>query len=72
MRTVAEGAEGLPASSVPIARDESGQLYCLDAAASGPYGSPVYKCRPGRPDEALEHVGHDLPSWLFFRLAESS
>lgn len=67
----AEVRPSLPANAVPFARDESGAVFCLDAAHSGPYESPVYRWHPGASmEEALEYAGHDFASWLWMRLAE--
>jgi hypothetical protein len=66
----ARRAEGLPANALPFARDEAGVIYCLDAAHSGPYESPVYRCSPAATaEEALDYAGHDFASWLWMRLA---
>jgi hypothetical protein len=65
--------KNLPANMVPFARDDDGALYCLDAAHSGPYESPVYRCGTGASGEtAPEYAGHDFASWLWMRLAERS
>jgi SMI1-KNR4 cell-wall len=67
----AEAAPDLPANMVPFARDDDGVVYCLDAAHSGPYESPVYRWGSGTSAEAApEYAGHDFASWLWMRLAE--
>ena len=68
----AETAPDLPANMVPFARDDDGVVYCLDAAHSGPYESPVYRWGSGTSAEAApEYAGHDFASWLWMRLAET-
>jgi hypothetical protein len=71
IRAVADEAHrgGLPQNLVPFARDASLGIYCLDAAHSGPYESPVYRWQPEAAVEAAEYVAHDFSSWLWMRLA---
>jgi SMI1-KNR4 cell-wall len=70
LAAAAERAEGVARNLLPFARDDTGTIHYLDAAHSGPYESPVYRCRPGASAaEALENVGHDFASWLWMRLA---
>jgi hypothetical protein len=65
----AETTPVLPAHFVPFARDDDGVAYCLDAAHSGPYESPVYRSGSGASAEAEpEYAGHDFASWLWMRL----
>ena len=71
LRTHAAERLDLPANIVPFARDDDGAVYCLDAAHSGPYESPVYRRGSGTSaDAAPEYAGHDFASWLWMRLDE--